>query len=264
MGWFKKSTCVLIFFVIIFLSSTILEAADIAPKVSVLDKDANVIASKEGLIIDHEGIIAIDTFIIRKWLDDVQNKLIVSIGENIYSIERLMYFSKKRDIAIFSINKGETKSISITNKRLEFIRKSLDKRQQTTGSSLQTLKRVQKIPAEDKRDSLKNFRERISDLYKTGKYMDAINVLKRVLDINPSAEDYNKLGVIHMLNSNYPSAIDAFKKAKDLDPALPETYFNLGIASYLEGKKEQVFEYYLILKRLDNKRAEELFDFAYR
>ncbi len=59
-------------------------------------------------------------------------------------------------------------------------------------------------------------------------------------------------------------ALDTFKKALRGDPNNPETHYHLGIAYFLSGDKDAALEEYILLQRLDEQRAENLFDLIYR
>lgn len=266
--------------VIAFLSFSDIEAKEPIAYVYVIDKEEVQIDRGIGVVIDHKGLIATDSDLILRWLGDVQNNLIVKINDSSYPIEKLIYFNKKRDVALFSINKDLKSAIPITDNRLEQIKKIIDTYEK--GKDKENVKEVkgkeEKIKVEVKeqktyvvqkdKDIRPQYpeigRDRALDLYKKGKYIEAIEVYRKLLLLEPSAEYYNRLGVLYLLINNYSQAIDVFNKAKEINPAYPETYFNLGILYSLKGDRDKVFEYYMILNKLDRDRAEELFDFAYR
>ncbi len=266
-------------FILSVLSFFDIEAQEPIAHVYVINKDEVEIDRAIGVVIDHKGLIATKSVLIVRWLDDIQNNLIVKIDDKSYSIEKLIYFNKKKDIALFSINKDLKSAIPITDNRLEQIKKIIDTYEK--GKDKEKVKEVkgkeEKIKVEVKEQKIyvqkdkdikpqypETSRDLALDLYKKGKYIEAIEVYKRLLFIEPSAELYNRLGVLYLLIDKYSEAIDVFNKAKEINPSYPETYFNLGILYSLKGDKDKVFEYYIILNKLDGERAEELFDFAYR
>jgi tetratricopeptide (TPR) repeat protein len=268
-------------FILSIVSFFDIEAKEPIAHVYVIDKDEVEIVSGIGVMIDHKGLIATKSVLILRWLDDIQNNLIVKIDDKSYSIEKLIYFNKKKDIALFSINKDLKSAIPITDNRLEQIKKIIDTYEKGKDKDKEKVKEVkgkeEEIKVEVKEQTTcaqkgkdirpqypETSRDLALDLYKKGKYIEAIEVYKRLLFTEPSAELYNRLGVLYLLIDEYPEAIDVFNKAKEINPSYPETYFNLGILYSLKGDKDKVFEYYIILKKLDRARAEELFDFAYR
>lgn len=234
--------------------------------VSVLSKDLDVIVSKGGLVLDPNGIIVTSSMVIEKWLEDVQNILTVKIKDRSYQLSKLVYFSKKKGIAIFSINDVEAKKdiIQQTIKKGDSIKRILIKDTIVTEpSNIKDKRKKETIYTSSKRDSSDFLKEALR-LYKEGKYLDAIELYKRLSRQNPNPEIYNRLGILYLLTENYSEAIDTLEKAINIDPQDSETYFNLGIAYFLKGDREGVFEYYLILNRINKEKAEELFEFVYR
>ncbi len=100
--------------------------------------------------------------------------------------------------------------------------------------------------------------------YKLGKYPEAVDVYKQALKMRPDMQTYNKLGTLYIVSGKYSEAIDIFEQAIGIDSRNPETHFNLGIAYFLSGDKDAAYEEYIILNRLDERRAEDLFDLLYR
>jgi tetratricopeptide (TPR) repeat protein len=101
--------------------------------------------------------------------------------------------------------------------------------------------------------------------YKLGKYSDAIDSYKHAVKIKPDFQTlYNKLGTIYIVTGKYSAALDTLEQALGIDSRNPDTHFNLGIAYYLNGDKDAAYEEYIILNKLDARRAEDLFDLLYR
>lgn len=233
--------------------------------ISILNKNEEVIISKRGLVIDHDGIIVTSSMVIEKWLEDVQNVLIVKIKDRSHQISKLIYFNKKKGIAIFSINDKEVKKdlIQKTLNKVDVIKRLLNKNVVVT-DTLKTKEETKKKTIHTlKKDSLDPLKDALR-LYREGKYSEAIELYKRLLRQNPNPEIYNRLGVLYILTENYSEAVDILEKAINIDPQESETYFNLGIAYFLKGDRERVSEYYLILNRINKEKAEELFEFVYR
>ncbi|MDI6729644.1 MAG: tetratricopeptide repeat protein [Thermodesulfovibrionales bacterium] len=101
--------------------------------------------------------------------------------------------------------------------------------------------------------------------YKLGKYSDAIDAYKHAVKIKPDFQAiYNKLGTVYIVTGKYSAALDTLEHALGIDSRNPDTHFNLGIAYYLNGDKDAAYEEYIILNKLDARRAEDLFDLIYR
>lgn len=101
--------------------------------------------------------------------------------------------------------------------------------------------------------------------YRLGKYPDAIDAYKHAVKIKPDFQAlYNKLGTIYIVTGKYSAALDIFEHALGIDSRNPDTHFNLGIAYFLNGDTDAAYEEYIILNKLDARRAEDLFDLLYR
>lgn len=101
--------------------------------------------------------------------------------------------------------------------------------------------------------------------YKLGKYSDAVDAYKYAVKIKPDFQVlYNKLGTIYIVTGNYATALDTLEQSLGIDSRNPDTHFSLGIAYFLNGDKDAAYEEYIILNRLDGRRAEDLFDLLYR
>jgi tetratricopeptide (TPR) repeat protein len=100
--------------------------------------------------------------------------------------------------------------------------------------------------------------------YKLGQYTEAIDAYKQAIRIKPnSLLIYNKLGAAYIINGKYSMARETFKKATDIAPGNAIAHFNLGIAYFLAGETDAAFKEYKILKDLDKKRADILFELIY-
>jgi len=94
-----------------------------------------------------------------------------------------------------------------------------------------------------------------------GRYEEAIETFKQAIRIRPDyAWAYNNLGIAHRSLNRYDEAIEAFKKAIHSKPDFVEAHYNLGKAYFLLGNKDFALAEYDILKTLDEKFANKLFN----
>jgi len=100
---------------------------------------------------------------------------------------------------------------------------------------------------------------------KFGMYKEAIEVLNYAIKINPDfPEAHHNLGVVYLLSSMYKEARDAFRESIRINPDLAKPHFGLGIAYFNLNNKSAALEEYKILKTLEPKMANELFDMIYK
>ena len=100
---------------------------------------------------------------------------------------------------------------------------------------------------------------------KLGLYQDEIESYKQAIRIKPDyAEAHYNLGVTYAKLDRYQDAIESFKQAIRINPDYAEAHYNLGIAYLLVGDKGSALEEYKILKSLDTKMANELFNLIYK
>ncbi|MBM4129177.1 MAG: tetratricopeptide repeat protein, partial [Nitrospira sp.] len=101
--------------------------------------------------------------------------------------------------------------------------------------------------------------------YRLGRYHEAIEAYQQALKRDPlSPSILNKLGTIYLILGEYAITTDAFRNALSSNPQNPETHYHLGIAYFLDGNKDAALEEYILLHRLDQRLAENLFDLMYR
>ncbi len=99
---------------------------------------------------------------------------------------------------------------------------------------------------------------------KLGRYHDAINANKQVLRIKPDyAPAYNNLGLVYGKLGQSVEEVSAYKEAIRIDPDNISAHFNLGTALLQRGDKTGALDEYKILKNLDKKTADNLFDKIY-
>jgi tetratricopeptide (TPR) repeat protein len=94
-----------------------------------------------------------------------------------------------------------------------------------------------------------------------GEYLKAIAPLISALHIQPaSLPVLNKLGAAFIMIDDYGMACDVLKEAIVIEPSNPSAHFSLGIAYLLKGDKISAYREYLILRDLDAKLADNLFE----
>ncbi len=97
-----------------------------------------------------------------------------------------------------------------------------------------------------------------------GRYQDAIKANQEALRIDSEfAPAHNNIGMVHRLLGNADQEIDAYKKAIRIDPDFASAHYNLGIALLKAGDKAAALDQYKILKDLDKKGADQLFNQIY-
>jgi tetratricopeptide (TPR) repeat protein len=97
------------------------------------------------------------------------------------------------------------------------------------------------------------------------RYQDSIEACKQAIRIKPDyAEAHNNLGVTYGSLSRWQKAIDAYKQAIRIKPDFAEAHYNLGVTYLMTGDKGLTLEEYKILKPLDAKLANELFNLIYK
>jgi len=99
---------------------------------------------------------------------------------------------------------------------------------------------------------------------KLGRYRDAIDAFKRALEINPKIPGaHYHIGVMHGILGNFRGEVEAYKQAIRIAPDFAPAHFNMGVFYLNSGQKDAALEEYKILKKLDKKSADKLFDLIY-
>lgn len=277
----------------------------------VYDKNGREIISGSGFL-DKNGVVATRCSLILKWLEDVEYVLIVETGKGDFQIEKLLSYSRRKDVATFKIESKPVKMAiqpgmpaevhadvkqqhccpqksktflgppqpltagipkitegpgkykktpeGVGNAETYFHRGLISQESKHYRSAIEAYKMAIKI----KPDYLDAYVNLGQVYYKLGRYSEAADFYKKAVKIKPDAAIYNKLGTLYIIARKYSVAVDAFEHALVIDPENPETHFNLGITYFLNGDKDAAYEEYIILNRLDGKRAEDLFDLLYR
>ncbi|MFA5353112.1 MAG: tetratricopeptide repeat protein [Thermodesulfovibrionales bacterium] len=98
-----------------------------------------------------------------------------------------------------------------------------------------------------------------------GRYAEAVDAYRRAVGLRPDeVEVYNKLATVHMIREEYREAIEVFTRAVEIDPANLNARYGLGMAFFMTGDKNAALEQYIILNRLDRKKADELFNLVFQ
>ncbi len=99
---------------------------------------------------------------------------------------------------------------------------------------------------------------------KLGRYRDAIAAFKRALEIEPKIPAaYYHIGIMYGNLGNFRQEIAAYKQAIRIAPDFVPAHFNMGVFYLNAGQKDAALEEYKILKKLDKKIADKLFDLIY-
>jgi tetratricopeptide (TPR) repeat protein len=100
---------------------------------------------------------------------------------------------------------------------------------------------------------------------KLGRYRDAIDAFKRALEINPEIPGaYYHIGIMYGNLGNLKEEVVAYKQAIRIAPDFVPAHYNMGVFYLNSGQKDAALEEYKILKKLDKKTADKLFDLIYK
>lgn len=101
--------------------------------------------------------------------------------------------------------------------------------------------------------------------YNLSRWQEAIEAYKQVIRIKPDfAEAHYILGAAYYKLGRYEDAVEAFKQAIRIKPDYALAHCNLGITYLIIGDKGSALEEYKILKTLDTKLANKLFNLIYK
>ena len=100
---------------------------------------------------------------------------------------------------------------------------------------------------------------------KLERYGDAIHAFKRALEIDPEIPGaYYHIGIMYGNLGNLKEEVAAYKQAIRMAPDFVPAHFNMGLFYLNAGRKDAALEEYKILKKLDKKTADKLFDMIYK
>ncbi len=105
----------------------------------------------------------------------------------------------------------------------------------------------------------------VAQLYKKNeKYEDLREICEKLVKLNPSDPDaLRELGWAYYYCEKYSDAIDVFVQVKNMFPGDAHTRYCLGLLYISDGKKIKAIEEYRHLRKLDEKKANALFDYIY-
>jgi len=84
--------------------------------------------------------------------------------------------------------------------------------------------------------------------HRTGEFLAAAQVLRRLADIAPLPEVLNNLGAV-LLRLNDPAAADVLRSAAEANPGDPDIAFNLGYALWRAGRFDEAAEQFRLCLR---------------
>ncbi len=100
---------------------------------------------------------------------------------------------------------------------------------------------------------------------KIGSYQSAIDAYKQVLRLQPDfAPAHHNLGVVYGILGRHDEELDEYKQAIRVDPEFVPAHYNIGNAYLKRGNKAAALEEYKILKELNQKAADQLFQEIYK
>jgi Flp pilus assembly protein TadD len=97
--------------------------------------------------------------------------------------------------------------------------------------------------------------------YESGNYKGAVEEFRRAVEINPAlAEAYYNLGTSYSRLERYREAVKAYRQAAEIKPGRAEVHLGLGIAYLHLNDTSSSLQEYRILRDLDIQRADNLLD----
>lgn len=97
-----------------------------------------------------------------------------------------------------------------------------------------------------------------------GQYDQAIAAQEKVLSLKPDfAPAHFALGLVHANMGNYRQEARAYKEALRINPDFVEVHYNMGLHYVRAGERDNALKQYKILKKLDARTADRLFDLIY-
>ncbi len=254
------------------------------------DKKAKMLFSGKGLI-DSKGVVSTNCSTVLKWLKEVENKIIIKTNDGKTSqIGKILSCNIKKDNASFLLEPlSPEEKLFLTNEIITFYP---DKTHSPE---------VEKRNVDLETDNIQDLFERGLNHQKLKDYNKAIAFYKKALLIKPdhaeshinlgniyfiigryneALESYNnalgyssedniysllsKIGTTYLILENYEKAIDTYKQIISLRSDSPNARFSLGLIYFINGNKEEAFNEYVNLQKIDDQLAENLFDLLYR
>jgi len=92
-------------------------------------------------------------------------------------------------------------------------------------------------------------------------YNQAIEAYKKAIEINPKKNEfYYNIGIAYGNKGEYDQAIEAYKKAIEINPKMDEAYNNMGNAYYNKGEYDQAIEAYKKAIEINPKKDEAYYN----
>ena len=98
----------------------------------------------------------------------------------------------------------------------------------------------------------------------TGRFEEAESIYRHYYAATGEKQVLKRLGTIYVLLQKYDSALSTLIDFLKSNPNDTATLYTLALTYMLVGNHDEAFNQYLRLKKVDKKRAEELFEILYR
>ena len=97
-----------------------------------------------------------------------------------------------------------------------------------------------------------------------GQFEEAIAAQRQVIELKPDfAPAYYAMGLVYANLGDYRQEANAYREAIRIDPNFVQAHFNMGLYYLRTGERDAALGQYKILKKLDDKTANRLFDLIY-
>ena len=105
---------------------------------------------------------------------------------------------------------------------------------------------------------------KFSKAMKEKKYLEAKNLLEKILYINPNIFEANhNLAILNLQLGDIDNSILYFEKSKKLNPKFPQLYFNLALAYDKKGEVDQAINNFKKVAELDSNNSLSLYNIGH-
>ena len=105
---------------------------------------------------------------------------------------------------------------------------------------------------------------KFSKVMKEKKYLEAKNLLEKILSINPNIFEANhNLAILNLQIGDIDNSILYFEKSKKLNPKFPQLYFNLALAYDKKGEVDQAINNFKKVAELDSNNSLSLYNIGH-
>ena len=105
---------------------------------------------------------------------------------------------------------------------------------------------------------------KFSKVMKEKKYLEAKNLLEKILSINPNIFEANhNLAILNLQIGDIDNSILYFEKSKKLNPKFPQLYFNLALAYDKKGEVDQAINNFKKVTELDSNNSLSLYNIGH-